>query len=586
MHLVSVNQCQRLRLLPERNEYASGHQDIRPEVDEQGRLCRPLSTLPRPCREAPDACFEATGKQLQDFWAAPRREDVALAFLQDYKPFARYAIYPAGALAQAFVEQLDDVARQAIRFVVDRGAVPGSEWHGLPSYTPESLQRKPELCEQIDGILVLHPTREPLLRQTLAELGVADGCVRGVYTEPEFLEWWRQNSAAWIEPEKLGCQGQVDHLIVTTNPGVSIMHTAELQQIFPVSRTRVLYLGNPNFFAGMHTPYQCLNLFSSQDALRVCIDYYKPYSIHVASVHADNYLGMLVKQAFPQQRVTHEIYDWSLFYSNHFVEPLHSANSALIDASRVGELYSLRYIPALMSKRDGKEWRVILDTISARCHYQVYFHNFTRQPLTGREAPDPTAKPQIVYAGPVAPAKRPEEWPIYEFGPMLARLGVDERINFEVFNSLHPDERGDVLFSEEIGVFGNRYHRCLPFDQLLPQLARFHYGWMCLNSLDYLRRCPDVNLVLSARLIGYITAGIPVIVDATWRAAVELVQRFHAGIVVDLDRCDESDLVDVILSQWRPQYHGQGAARLAEYMQQSNRQALSELLDFHATPSE
>ncbi len=575
----------RFRLLPTRGRECSGHRDVRPLVDELGHLTAPYATLPEACLAEPAPYFDYVGEQLRQFWAAPRHLEIALAYLAEYLPFQRFAIYPGGALAQAFLQQADSRVKERMVCVLDRAAKADSQWQGLTSIRPEQLLDE-QWLQRVEGVLVLHPTREPLLRQNLADLGIADTQVRGVFTEPEFLAWWQIHKEKWLQPQWLGCleQGalppaQVKHVIVTTNPGISIIQQAELTQLFPVAETQVLYLGNPNFFAGMKTPYPCLNLFCSQDALRYCIEFFQPESIHVASVHADNYLAMLVKQAFAHLPISHEIYDWSLFYSNHFVEPLHSATSALVDAGRIGELYSLRHLPLLLSKRDGKAWRAILQEGQAQASYQVYFHNFTLHPVS--QPVRKGGKPRLVYAGPVAPLKRPEEWPIYEFGPLLAMLAEDARVHFEVYNSLHPNEREDELFSEEMRIFAPGYHRCQPLAELLPQLASFDYGWMCLNTLDYLRRCPDVNLVHSARLIGYITAGIPVIVDRTWRAAVELVERFNAGMVIDLDACSPQQLVEHVLQGWQPDVHRQGALALREHMRQTNANTLAQLSHFH-----
>ena len=562
------------------------HLSVFPIVDDNGVIFDPRSILPKEFYEDRDYYYDYIYKELMDYWAAPRLSDIALPYLKRLKTKKNIAIYPLGDLSKRLIDSFSKEELSVVKFILDKDSDKIQSWKGIDVLSPDVLSTNANLLDEIEEILVLHPTREALLKQNLSDLGVKNKKIYSVFSDLDFIDWWRDNKEDFYFLfdrfyEECSCfSTNVEHLIVTSNPGLSIIQEKELMKVFPVENTCVMYIGNPNFFLTMKSSYRRFNLYCSLDLLSEYIDYLKPRTIHVVSQHADNYLGLLMKKRFKDILMTHEIYDWSLIFSNHYVEPIHSVSSALMDASRVGEVYSLEEFPILISKREGNRWRDLMSSFYFKAKYLSFFHNYTS--FSDESGYAVKVVPKIVYAGPLPPENFPEGWPVYEISNLLRVLSLDDRVDVDIYNSLHPDSGEDSLFDKEILFYGDRYHRCLPLKELLPILSSYDYGWICSNKKEYWNRNPDTAFTFSARMISYINSGIPVIIDTTWDVSVNLVRKFDAGIVVDLDTLSESEVVSFIIREFDPLKHRNGVEKMKKYMGETNSLVLDSLRDFHS----
>lgn len=545
---------------------ASAHRNVRPVVNELGEVSELGGILEGyDFRDFNKGLFTSLSEEIRRFFTVPRNEVLAVEFLGEQNELDFNAIYPYGALTKKYLDGLDSKTLLKIDFILDRDGGADKNYRGIPIVAPSSLTEE-MLCDC--SLVVMHPFREPILMQNAVDFGFSN--VLGLFSSIEMHDWWHKRRAKWLE--NLSIPAKVRNIVVTTNPNFSIMSESDFLDVFDLDETMILYMGNPSHYGSINKAYRAACMFQSFDLLLFTLSKCTPESIHVSTVHADNYIYMVLKSHFPDIKMSHEIYDWSLIYSNAFVEPMHSVSSALMFASRVGEICSLQSKDILISKRGGSRWDTLLNYFDANKEkYFTFFHNFYKTELKQKNDCDGG----LVYAGPMPALKREEDWPIYKFSSFMREIFSDSRTNLTIYNSLHPgDGSADDVFSNELSDFSPKYHRRLDYKKLVEEMASYDYGWMCLNDLDYLRECPDVAYVYSARLIGYISSGIPVIVDDTWLASVELIQQYNAGVVLNITNRSVDSIVSEIVEKWDPTLHKKGVFEIQQHMEKSNERAI------------
>ena len=502
---------------------------------------------------------------------APRRNDVALAFLHAHPPVGRVLLYPAGDLGRRIQQRFQDQA-DIVGFVDRRGPSIGPV-QGLPVFAPDALDGIAYDC-----LLVCHAFGEAYFSEEIARLGVPPEKIRCIFLADQFASWWRDEDRT--EMSLVGLPRTAESLrnvIIRTSLHINVVDDQELAKVFDPSDTVLIYVGS---LAGdnLSKYFSSYQTAGSLPVLKHLLDIFQPNTIYLNSVIADNYWGFIIQGLCPQARLIHEIYDWSLMFPNAPLRPLHYATDDEIEASHLGELVSVRHADAVVSKRSGPCWALVQKEF--RAPYVRYFQSATRPTAPPRSSrmKENNNKVRLVYAGPVPPPSELDDWSFYGFVPLLERLMSLDFVSLDIFNSMdggRPNERIKFQrYYEEFNGPHSSYHHSLRHDVMVNTIQDYDFGWMCINRSDQVEQFPDTRTVVSARVTGYVSAGLPVIVDDTWNATVDLIRRFNAGIVIPEPTPDriEAALRGVNPAEFKP-----GALALRDYMLSENRRMVNAL---------
>jgi hypothetical protein len=546
------------------------------DPDDLGNFPRdPWSRLPIQQRTDEAAWMRKWSRVFAAQHCTPRRNDVALAFLDAHPPTGRILLYPAGDLARRVHQRFQSQAN-IVGFVDRRGPSTGPV-QGVPVFAPDRLD------VAYDCLLVCHAFGEAYFAEEIERLGVKKEKILKIFLAEDFASWWASEDRTDMSLAGLPHSARpVRNVVIRTSLHINVIDDRELARVLDSDDTVLIYVG-PLAGNNLSEYFRFYQTGGSLPALRHLLDIFHPKSIYISSVIADNYWGYIVRDLYPHARLIHEIYDWSFLFPNEPLRPLHYASHAEIEASHLGELVSVRHADAVVSKRSGPCWALVQKEF--RAPYARYFQSATR-PST----PRPPARPQsegnrlrLVYAGPVPPPSELDDWSFYGFVPLLERLMALDFVSLDIFNSMdggRPVERIKFQrYYEEFNGSEHHYHHSLPHGVMVDTIQDYDFGWMCINRSEQVEQFPDTHTVVSARVTGYISAGLPVIVDDTWNATVDLIRRFNAGIVIPEPTPDR---IEAALRGINPMDYKPGALALRDYMLSENQRmvnALKSLVD-------
>lgn len=529
----------------------------------------PWDVVPEPFKRADRNAIDALHDRLRAELAAPRTPSLALAFLETQQlPTGRLLFYPASEQARAAVELFARAPGASVIGFLDRRAETLGEFADHPVYPPEHAASL-----TFDYVIVLQHIRESYFVAQLEKFGVDRAKIMTIYDKPAFRSFAQ---ARWTIADLLpdGLRRTTRNVIVLCHQQ-TIIEQERLAEIYDPAETLILYVGNPTSSLRQDI-FPALQVDVSFDRLESLLDAIRPERIYLATLIAEHYYFLLVRRMAPDAEIIHEIYDWAILFPDHHIADLHAASPARIEASRVGEWCSVHEADAVVTKRMGICWDVVLREFDRP---YVQFFQGAKEPRHVSHAPQEAGLLRIVYAGPIPPPAQAADWPFYNYVPLLEEMASWAELHFEVFNSFHQAAAQDPDFEpclRSMGFERGRYHRAVANQELVDRISSFDYGWMCLNRTEDANA--DTPTVISARVTGYISAGIPVVLDATWTAAAELVTRFNAGFVIENPT---PALVREALRTVDPQQHRQGAARLRDHMLETNDNAIRRLRAVH-----
>lgn len=516
----------------------------------------------------------------------PRHTDLLVKWYAERIPDgARILIYPNGMVAQKLKESLADV-RKDIEIVgyIDKNKS-SIDLSMDRCWSPDEANKV--VCDYlIDGVVIAHAVREPYFAEYLLLLGVEEKYIWRCFTHESFGTWY---SAQDIKNESnrfsevIPNPQSIDTIFL--NPlflGSNLINEEEISYVFPYERAALLrfHCQNPDL---KDTEYATVPLYFDFRELLLWLEYVKPKQIYASSLVAENYLGALCKMACPEALYIHEFYDLSTCFPDSVMASNHAASTSMLAASRFGEYLAFKEADLIVSKRGGPHWRKLGADFSVP--QTTFFQGLRKYPLD----PDPLDRPgyekiKIVYAGPVPSLSDIDQWPFYNFTNILIALATDQRVHLTVYNSFDNggDEPGPEFreLSESLSTQTANYHPAVKPIELLQHMQSYDIGWMCLNTEADAAPYPDTRTVFSARMTGYVSAGLPVILDSTWEAPIELIEEYGAGFVIS--EPDPTSIVDTFLEHLSdPQLlkkMKQGARALKTFMNQNNELALETLI--------
>lgn len=494
-------------------------------------------------------------------FGASRDIGLVEAYCRNFLPSGKIFIYGAGTHTRALLPVLRRQVGIEILGIVDRLAASVGEFEGAPVILPEALSGR-----AFDYVLLSHTQYETEAAERLLTLGIPGDKIVPIYTDDRFRGF---SSAALMKRiEAFGARKVENVLINCTLDG--IVGDAELQSLLPPNKTVRLFMGRPDSWQPCG-PYEAIDLHESLDALCAVLWTLKPKTVYVRSIIYKNFLSMVIKKRFPDIFVVHEVYDYAISWRDEDLISLFGLGVKTISEIRMTELYSGNHVDAMISKRGGRYWNSVAD----RCNspYELY------SPLIAGEAATVPARPdgptRLVYCGFLPAASFLAQFKNgYNFLNLMEALGQRGGIEVDLFNAVHFDEQQDSIFQNYLGRFATgpvHYNRRLPFSDLVARMRDYDLGWLC-ELVDFFQ--PDRYFGIGNRWTSNIMAGLPTMIDDSWKLMGDLTTEYDAGIVVS----DVSvDGIVAALDQARPKDMRSGVRRLHRHLKGRNEAALDRI---------
>jgi hypothetical protein len=461
---------------------------------------------------------------IERLYGAPRDPALVENFLNHQVPEGRLLVYGAGTHTPFVLELLQRHRRITIVGIVDRMGEQLRTFQGYDVFTPQEIAGL-----AYDHILLSHGTYEDEMLETLLTLGVPMERIIPIYIHPAFHDLAKQAAFQHFNRFK---GRHIDTLIVSCTPTV-VVPDWELSAIFPPDRTVNLHFGRPDSF-DPSGPFETLDLHESLHELARIIQDTRPKTVYIRSIIYKNYLGYWIKQRFPKIKVIHELYDHAIIWRDHDLERLFGLTKRTIARLRLTEYAGAQVCDLIVSKRGGPDWASVLEGSTAP--YRLFFPMM--QDIGAPVDPNSTG---LIYAGFLpAPAFLAQFKNGYDFLPIMREVCDKRGIQASLYNAAHLGPDADRIYAAYIDAYRDgplKYCRRLPYEALLREMGRFAYGWLCDRVHEFQA---DRHVGICNRWTGYVSAGLPVVMDADWRLMADLTRSYNAGLVVERA---ESDLI-------------------------------------------
>ena len=508
-------------------------------------------------RQFPEGIWAATGTSaapLEDqlrrllawtgrFHSAPRDFGLAVRHCLETLPGGRMVLAGAGTHSRRLIPELSRRPDIRIVAVADRLAGAMAEFEGIPVVAASAAA-----ALDADYVLVAHTSYELEMRAALLAAGFPADRIVTLYSDPRYRERAVPVARRLAEAAVLR---SADFVVVNCCPA-AIVPDELLAGAFPPDRTVELFVGRADGFEPSPV-YETVDLLESMDALRLALLSLRPKAIYIRTILYKNFIPALVKHWLPDARVIAEPYDFAVLWSEGDLELLFGLSPETIALTRSAEFVAGRTVDLILSKRGGDHWDRVVRPWTAGS--VLYF------PAVADAGDADGRRGDLVYAGFLpAEAFLKTFQSGYSFVPVMREVCARGDLRGEIYNSADTGPAGPSIFRsyrESMAQGPLRYHGRLPYPEMLERLRGFRYGWLC-DALGNFQG--DRYVGVCNRWTGYVSAGLPLLIDAHWSFMVDLVDRFGAGIVVD--RIDPDGIAEAVRrADWRAQAAGTRALR-------------------------
>lgn len=488
--------------------------------------------------------------------------DLALgrAHLKAHLPSGEYWLYACSTHSQAILDILENDPTVRFAGFVDANAVAIGGFLGHPVITPEELAGR-----SFDGVLVGHLRYEDTFVETLLAHGIEQEKIVRVYGNETY---WKAAVADYVARIAAMHPGPYNTIIVTNNSVVISDH--ELLAFFEYNKTLVVYYGSSSQYE--ETCFPVVDAKESLDLLYNILGFYSPKNIYIRTMFDTGCAVYSIRNKFKNSFIIHEMFDLSIVFPDAQLIRWNKWNEDIIKTLRHAEWNSFQTSDFIISKRGGRCWEKILSPFNTQ-----YATVFSRVSIPDEEPVVPSSEGpiQIAYAGYLSPEAR-HLGGYYDLYPCFENLIASTNAVIDIYNAGHlPTVHHDEAYRHYVmRDYGGRinYHRAKPYDDLLHALPAYHFGWLCNERSDiYIH---DAAVTIPGRLTGYISAGVPVILDDEFEFLAGLIDSFGAGIVVPGGR---TDLIPDLIRRADHTALRAGARRLRAHMFARNQEAFHRL---------
>ncbi len=504
-------------------------------------------------------------------------------YVREALPPGRYALYGAGSLTTALLEPLAARPDIIVTAIADRQAARIGCLGPHAVLPPEALPG-----QSFDLVLILVPFAAAKIRTDLVELGIEAAKIIDLAGLP---------ACRAIEAEELdefattlAPLGEPRHIVLSTlRKPWSVIPDEELARVFPPADT--LHIGfcaqDPAMASFAGGPFRTLDCAGALPLLEVALQGLRPATIYLrASPHArsEPLYGHL-RALLPASKIIAELYDMGALFSRTYLFDALSYSEELYRAALLGNFAMARDAALVVNKSGGPAWDRLAADFDAPS--QTYFPLASGEPRDPAPPPEENESLRVIYAGSMRAKELtdgPQATPGENFFRYFECFAASGFITVDLFNAAHRDGSLDDNFNykpliERYGAGDGpiRYHPARSLDLLLPAMTGYHFGFSCAHYPG--DRVENVSrAAIGNRFMGYIAAGLPIVVDSYFEFMADLVARFGAGIVTRPE--DMASLPDRMKAADQKAMR-QGIADLRAYMAEENERIIAGL---HLSP--
>lgn len=480
-------------------------------------------------------------------------------YLKAHLPAGECWIYGCGTHSQSVIDILEAAEAVRVAGFVDVNAAGIGTFLGYPVIMPQELSGR-----IFDRVVVGHLHYEHDFAAALLDQGIAPEKIFRVYGSEAY---WKAAVDEYVARILARNPGPYETVIVTNNSVV--VSDKELSSIFGKERVLVIYYGDHGIYA--EDVFPVIEVGHSLDLMYRLLECYAPRNIYIRTLFDQDCIVYSIRRSFPEVLLVHELFDMSLVFPDSLLIHWNKWSEETIKTLRLAEWDTFRTSDFIVSKRGGPCWDKILSPLSVRS--ATVFSRLSI-PETNREPADPE-RIHVVYAGYLPPEAR-HLGGYYDLYPCFEILVAQGDMVVDIYNAGHlPTAHCDRVYGHYLArdcEGAINYHRSIPYDALVNTLSRSDFGWLYNErSETYIH---DAAVTIPGRLTGYISAGLPVIIDDEFEFVAGLIQRFGAGIVVPGGR---TDLIPGLIRQADRAALREGARHLRAHMFAQNQEAFRRL---------
>lgn len=498
--------------------------------------------------QVPDAV-----SRIERFHGARRDPALLQAFVEEL-PAGRILVHGTGTHSDILLPLIR--ARRGLEVIgfIDRRAESLGEVAGLPVLSPAEAAHSPA-----DYILLSHTSYEMEMGESLQAAGIPPARIVPIYAHSRYRALASERIDGDLERllAKLGGR-PIDTVIVTCNPTV-VVDDHDLAAVTDPARTLQIYAGREDGTV-LQSPFETVSIAESLDLLKALLLRLRPANVYVRSILYKNFLGMLIRHWLPQAVIVHELYDYAACWPDADLTALFGLSATSIRLLRLSEFYSSQAMDLVLSKRGGAGW----DQVQTRCAAPYRLHYPAVRDIGNEEFAAKGGEPDFVYAGFLpAPSFLRHYTSAYNFLPILTALCAAGGWTADIYNSAHVAGAGDTVYADYLRDYADgpvRYRRRLHYETLLETIGGSGYGWLADHHSGFY---VDRHVGICNRWTGYLSAGLPVVLDSGWTLMADLVRRFDAGLVPE--SLDTATLLP-LLQAADHQRLAQGARRLRNHL--------------------
>lgn len=519
--------------------------------------------------------------------------EIVRQYIRSELPAGRLVLYAASTQTAALLPVVRERTDVELVGILDINHRRLKNFHGVRVLSPLWGAR-----DDIDHVFVNHPVYQENMVATLIEFGVPAGKIHtvngteivGGMVSDSFRAFAREATIKTVKGSNYrNC------IVSTLRAPWSIIPSSELAGILPPENT--LHLAFTTHEWEMESfrddIYEGFNTNGSFQTLMLALEHIDPEFLYLKlSPHSrSEYLVTILRHKFPEVKIVVELYDMGALFSEHYMRVDIGNSYESWQASLIGNLTTARETSAVISKAGGASWDRLSSSFTAKpvTYYPLLPSSIppdmdcpalSAPQLDGGKRGMPV---RVVYAGSMRSKELtdgPETTPGENFIRYFETMASSGKIEVDIFNAAHRDASLDahINFSPLVQRYGSkdgaiRYHRSLPLEELGARLKAFDFGFACAHypgdRVENVSRCGIGN-----RFMGYVMAGLPIIVDSYFEHMSELVSRHGAGIVVDPE---EMESLPRLIEKADLHALQKGVRSLRNYMIDCNGQALREL---------
>jgi len=490
------------------------------------------------------------------------------------------ALYGAGTLTGKYIDYLKSCIDINVVAVFDRNANELSDFHDVPLIQPSDHEQI-----NFDYLLILHFHWELDMADVAISHGIDSKKVITAISDVEIQEGYLKEA----------CLTEIDRLIKkiskkpnltisTMAPKWSVIDIDDFNELFESENTHHLLYSNPNmhFDAWNQLGVSFLTCPRSRPYLRLLLTQLKPKNVYIrVSPHTNSeWLSTFVRSILPDAIIVAEYYDMSVLFSDSFLREKLLYSTSDLDISKASTYLAANMgVDYLVCKSGGQHWESLQSKITTKCGN--YFPLLSATELSNSKKDDRFLAPKrtnklikVIYAGSI-PADEITKglgcFPGANMFRYLYQMTEQSGIGVDLYNAGDHDEIGKIsednnLLRRTFSEGPIRYYPSIPFSELLVRAGEYDYGFTAVHyPNDFAENVTRSGV--GNRFMGYLMAGLPVIVDSYFEYQAELVLEFNAGIVIEPENMN--NLADIVRNT-DPAPLREGVINLRQYMMREN----------------